>query len=49
MKQDDESISAALKYFQQQLAAPFSFQIVLDTDYIDADCFARAGGSHRVC
>jgi len=43
VKQHDESIRPALKYFQQQLAAPFAFQVVLDTDYINADCFARPG------
>ena len=43
VKQHDESISSALKYFQQQLAAPFAFQVILDADYIDADCFARTG------
>lgn len=40
-KQRDESISPSLKYFQQQLAAPFAFQVVLDMDYVDANCFAR--------
>lgn len=43
VKQHDESISPSLKYFQQQLAAPFAFQVVLDANYVDADCFARAG------
>ncbi len=43
VKQHDESISSALRYFQQQLAAPFAFQVVLDANYIDADCFARPG------
>lgn len=43
VKQHDESISPALIYFQQQTAAPFAFQVVLDSDYVDADCFARAG------
>ncbi|GMQ84164.1 MAG: ATP-binding protein [Gammaproteobacteria bacterium] len=43
VKQRDGSISPALKYFQQQLAAPFAFQVVLDANYIDADCFARPG------
>jgi len=43
VKQHDESISPALKYFQQQLDAPFAFQVVLDADYIDVDCFARPG------
>ncbi len=43
VKQHDESISPALKYFQQQLAAPFAFQLVLDADYVNADCFAKPG------
>ena len=43
VKQRDESISPSLKYFQQQLASPFAFQVILDMDYIDADCFARPG------
>lgn len=43
VKQRDESISPSLKYFQQQLAAPFAFQVVLDANYVDADCFVRAG------
>ncbi|GMQ89128.1 MAG: ATP-binding protein [Gammaproteobacteria bacterium] len=44
VKQRDESISSSLKYFQQQLAAPLAFQVVIDATYVDADCFARAGG-----
>lgn len=43
VKQRDESISPSLKYFQQQLGAPFAFQVVFDANYVDADCFARAG------
>ncbi|MFV1998653.1 MAG: ATP-binding protein [Acidiferrobacterales bacterium] len=43
VKQRDETISSSLKYFQQQLSAPFAFQVVLDANYVDADCFARAG------
>jgi len=43
VKRRDESISPSLKYFQQQLAAPFAFQVVLDANYVDANCFARAG------
>lgn len=43
VKQSGESISPALKYFQQQLDAPFAFQVVLDSNYVDADCFARDG------
>ncbi len=36
VKHSEESISRALNYFQDQLHAPFAFQVV-----IDADCFAR--------
>ncbi len=43
VKQRDESISSSLKYFQQQLAAPFAFQVVLDANYVDADCFTKVG------
>jgi len=42
VKQHDESISPALKYFQQQLDAPFAFQVVFDTKYIDTDCCTRS-------
>lgn len=41
VKHRDESISAALEHFQEQIRAPFAFQVVIESDYIDADCFAR--------
>ena len=28
-------------YYQEQLHAPFAFQVVLDATYVDADCFAK--------
>ena len=43
VKLHDESIEPTLKYFQQQLSAPFAFQVVLDANYVDAHCFAKAG------
>lgn len=43
VKQKDDSISPALKYYQQQLDVPFAFQVVLESKYVDADCFAKAG------
>jgi len=43
-KYHEESISPALKYYQDQLKAPFAFQAILDADYIDADCFSRPRG-----
>jgi len=41
VKHQEESISPALKFFQDQLKAPFAFQLVVDADYVDADCFAK--------
>lgn len=43
VKQKEEAIGGNLKYFQDQLKAPFAFQVVLDADYVDADCFAKPG------
>jgi len=45
VKQQDEAISPALKYYQDQTKAPFAFQVVIDADYVDADCFARPRGA----
>ncbi|MFC1764390.1 ATP-binding protein [Planctomycetota bacterium] len=39
VKQSDQTLSPALKYYQQQLNAPFAFQVVLESDYVQADCF----------
>jgi len=41
VKQHADSISPALKYYQDQVRAPFAFQVVIDADYVDADCFAK--------
>lgn len=38
------SIGEGLKHFQKQIKAPFAFQVVINADYVDADCFARARG-----
>jgi hypothetical protein len=43
-KKRDEKLGLALAYFQGQTKAPLAFQVVLDGDYVDADCFARSGG-----
>lgn len=40
----EESISPALKHFQKQVKAPFAFQVVVEADYVDADCFAKPRG-----
>jgi len=44
VKHQEGSMSPILKNFQDQLKAPFAFQVVLNTDYVDADCFAKPGG-----
>ena len=43
VKQRDEKTSSALAYFQRQLDAPHAFQIVMDAEYVGADCFAKPG------
>ncbi|MCY2929522.1 MAG: AAA family ATPase [Planctomycetota bacterium] len=46
-KKSDDQLSPALGHFQRQLGAPHAFQVVLDADYVDADCFAQTSRSHR--
>jgi len=43
VKQSEKTVSPALGFFQQQLNAPFAFQIMMNADYLDADCFAKPG------
>ena len=43
VKHHDESMSSALELYQDQLNAPLAFHVVIDADYIDADCFSRQG------
>jgi predicted AAA+ superfamily ATPase len=44
VKHHETSISPALKYYQDQIQAPYAFQVVIDADYVDADCFAKPRG-----
>ena len=44
VKHRDESMSGGLGHFQKQLKAPFAFHVVVDADYVDADCFAQPRG-----
>jgi uncharacterized protein len=44
VKLQDENISSALKHYQEQTKAPFAFQVVVNADYVDADCFAKPRG-----
>jgi hypothetical protein len=41
VKHARESISQSLRHFQEQTKAPFAFQVVMESHYIDADCFAK--------
>jgi len=43
-KHRDTSLSGSLEYYQNQLRAPFAFQVIIEADYVDADCFARPRG-----
>jgi hypothetical protein len=37
-------MGGALEYFQRQIEAPHAFQVVLDAEYVGADCFAKRRG-----
>lgn len=41
VKLAQDKLSSTLGYFQKQLKAPFAFQVVIEADYAQADCFAR--------
>lgn len=43
-KHRDESLSRTLEYFQNQVKAPFAFQVVIDAEYVASDCFAKPRG-----
>ena len=44
VKQSEGSLSPSLAYFQTQLKAPFAFQVVIDAEFVSADCFAKPRG-----
>ncbi len=44
VKYRDVAMGPSLQYFQQRLAAPFAFQVVVDAETVDADCFTAPGG-----
>lgn len=43
VKKSEESLSDALGFFQRRLGAKHAFQVVLDADYEDVDCFSSSG------
>ena len=44
VKKTDEKLSSSLACFQEQTKAPFAFQVVLDAEFVDADCFVKPRG-----
>ena len=44
VKHRDESLDATVKYYQDRIKAPFAFQVVVEAEYVDADCFAAPRG-----
>lgn len=40
VKNSEKTISPFLKFFQEQIKAPLAFQVVIETDYVDVDCFS---------
>ena len=43
IKSRDESLAPSPRHFQDQVKAPFAFQVVLGADYVGADCFSKPG------
>ncbi|MBL8946937.1 MAG: ATP-binding protein [Myxococcales bacterium] len=41
VKSSDTKLSPNLAHFQQQVSAAHAFQVVLDLDYVDRDCFTE--------
>ena len=48
VKYRDESMSSHLPYYQDRLDVPFAFQLMLDAEYVDQDCFAEPGRPRAV-
>ncbi len=43
VKSASDKLSPSLKYFQDQLKVPYAFQVVLDADFVNSDCFTGPG------
>ena len=41
VKSGRDNLSQALKHFQDQIKAPHAFHVVLDREFVAADCFVR--------
>jgi hypothetical protein len=40
VKSNDDRISPTLKHYQDRLGSPFAFHVVMEADFVGADCFA---------
>lgn len=47
-KKSEDQLSSAVARFQEQTKAPYAFQVVLEADYVAADCFAARRGPRVV-
>jgi predicted AAA+ superfamily ATPase len=45
VKSGDSPLSTSLQYFQKHLGVPHAFQVVMNADFVKADCFATGGRS----
>lgn len=43
VKKSDKALSPALSFFQKQTKAPFAFQVCMDAEFVNANCFANPG------
>ena len=43
VKTSKDSLSPNLKFFQQQIKAEYAFQVTINMDYVDRDCFTESG------
>ena len=44
VKHRERSLGEHLGYYQRHLRVPYAFQVVVDADFVDADCFAQPRG-----
>lgn len=40
---DNQCVNSGLHIFQEQIKAPHAFQVVLNSDYVEKDCFSYSG------
>jgi predicted AAA+ superfamily ATPase len=44
VKLSQQPVSESLHHFQKQTKAPYAFQIAIESEFVDADCFAKPCG-----